>query len=323
MTGLGDLVLLDFPYTNRAGSKVRPGVVIAVGGERFGSDLQIAYVTSEVDSYIYDPQAVSIRQDDLAEGRLKLDSVARVDKVITVHQSQCRKVARLTSTKRDELLRKATAHRVTQYASHQFAPSVFQPGVTPIPAAGKVLDAAEIQNMVEAALDGWLTTGRFNDAFEDRLAKFLGVKHLITVNSGSSANLIAFSTLTSPKLGERAIKPGDEVIGVAAGFPTTVNPILQAGAVPVFVDVELGTYNIDVSRLEEAIGPRTKAIMLAHTLGNPFNLDVVTALCKQHNLWLIEDCCDALGSTYRLPSPPGEGPGERAAWLAPSATSAP
>ena len=153
--------------------------------------------------------------------------------------------------------------------------------------------------MVEASLDGWLTTGRFNDQFEAELAKFLGVKHLITVNSGSSANLVAFNTLTSPKLGDRAIKPGDEVIGVAAGFPTTVNPILQFGAVPVFVDVELGTYNIDATKIEAAITPKTKAIMLAHTLGNPFNVDAVVAICKKHKLWLVEDCCDALGSTYR------------------------
>ena len=187
---------------------------------------------------------------------------------------------------------------VQEYADLAFAEKEFQAGKTAIPAAGKVIDAAEIKNMVEASLDGWLTTGRFNDSFEKRLAKFLGVKYLLTVNSGSSANLIAFNTLTSPKLGERAIKPGDEVIGVAAGFPTTVNPILQFGAVPVFVDVELGTYNIDVTRLEEAITPKTKAIMLAHTLGNPFNLGVITALCQKHNLWLIEDCCDALGSAY-------------------------
>jgi CDP-6-deoxy-D-xylo-4-hexulose-3-dehydrase len=130
------------------------------------------------------------------------------------------------------------------------------------------------------------------------LAAYIGVKHLITVNSGSSANLVAFSTLTSPKLGARAIVPGDEVIGVAAGFPTTVNPILQFGAVPVFVDVDLATHNIDASKIEAAIGPKTKAIMLAHSLGNPFNLDVVTALCKKHGLWLVEDCCDALGATY-------------------------
>jgi CDP-6-deoxy-D-xylo-4-hexulose-3-dehydrase len=152
--------------------------------------------------------------------------------------------------------------------------------------------------MVDAVLDGWLTTGRFNDAFEQRLAKYLGVKHLLTVNSGSSANLVAFSTLTSPRLRERAIRPGDEVIGVAAGFPTTVNPILQFGAVPVFVDVEIPTYNIDAAKVEAAISPKTRAIMLAHTLGNPYDLDVITALCRKYNLWLIEDCCDALGSTY-------------------------
>jgi hypothetical protein len=179
------------------------------------------------------------------------------------------------------------------------APQPFLPGLTAVPPSGKLIDAHELQLMVEAALDGWLTTGRFNAEFETRLAAFIGVKHLITVNSGSSANLVAFSTLTSPRLGERAIRPGDEVIGVAAGFPTTVNPILQFGAVPVFVDVELGTYNIDASQIEAAIGPKTKAIMLAHTLGNPFNLDAITALCKKHGLWLIEDCCDALGSTYQ------------------------
>lgn len=187
---------------------------------------------------------------------------------------------------------------VEKYAKEALAPTAFVPGKTVVPPSGKLLGAEELQMMVEASLDGWLTTGRFNDAFEELLAKFIGVKYLITVNSGSSANLVAFSALTSPKLGDRAIKPGDEVIGVAAGFPTTVNPILQFGAVPVFVDVELGTYNIDVTKLEAAISPKTKAIMLAHTLGNPYNLEVITAICKKHNLWLVEDCCDALGSTY-------------------------
>jgi CDP-6-deoxy-D-xylo-4-hexulose-3-dehydrase len=187
---------------------------------------------------------------------------------------------------------------VNQYAKEALAPAPFISGKTIVPPSGKLIGAEELQMMVEASLDGWLTTGRFNDAFEDRLAKFLGVKHLITVNSGSSANLVAFNTLTSPKLGDRAIKPGDEVIGVAAGFPTTVNPILQFGAVPVFVDIELGTYNVDVTQLEAAIGPKTKAIMLAHTLGNPYNLEVVMSICKKYNLWLVEDCCDALGSTY-------------------------
>jgi CDP-6-deoxy-D-xylo-4-hexulose-3-dehydrase len=195
-------------------------------------------------------------------------------------------------------LRQEISALVAKYADIELAPRPFTPGVSPVPVSGKVLGAREMQLMVEASLDGWLTTGRFNDAFEERLARYIGVRHLITVNSGSSANLVAFSTLMSPRLGERRIRPGDEVIGVAAGFPTTVNPIIQNGAVPVFVDVDLGTYNIDAERIAAAITPRTKAIMLAHTLGNPYNLDVVTTLCREHGLWLVEDCCDALGSTY-------------------------
>jgi CDP-6-deoxy-D-xylo-4-hexulose-3-dehydrase len=197
-----------------------------------------------------------------------------------------------------EQLRQQIAALVDEYATIAFAPKPFIPGTSVVPPSGKVIGAAELKNMVEASLDGWLTTGRFNDAFEQRLAKYLGVKHLITVNSGSSANLVAFSALTSPKLGDRAIKPGDEVISVASGFPTTVNPVLQFGAVPVFVDVDIPTYNIDVTQIEAAISPKTKAIMLAHTLGNPYNLAEVTRIAKKYNLWLIEDCCDALGSTY-------------------------
>jgi CDP-6-deoxy-D-xylo-4-hexulose-3-dehydrase len=196
-------------------------------------------------------------------------------------------------------LREQIAKLVDEYAAISLAPQPFLPGFTLVPPSGKVVGAEELKNMVEASLDGWLTTGRFNAEFEKKLATFIGIKHLITVNSGSSANLVAFSTLTSPKLGERAIKKGDEVIGVAAGFPTTVNPILQFGAVPVFVDVDPLTHNIDASKIEAAISAKSKAIMLAHSLGNPFNLDVVTALCKKYNLWLVEDCCDALGTTYR------------------------
>ncbi len=198
-----------------------------------------------------------------------------------------------------QALRSQIALLVEEYATIALAPDLFLPGASAVPPSGKLLDASELKNMVEASLDGWLTTGRFNTEFEKKLAAFIGVKHLITVNSGSSANLVAFNTLTSPKLGERAIKLGDEVIGVAAGFPTTVNPIIQYGAVPVFVDVDRLTHNVDADKIEAAIGPKTKAIMLAHSLGNPFNLDVVTSLCKKYKLWLVEDCCDALGSTYR------------------------
>lgn len=203
------------------------------------------------------------------------------------------------SDQQQEQLKAQILQLVDEYASLKYEPKTFEPGLSIVPPSGKLLDGEELKLMTEAALDGWLTTGRFNAVFEEKLAAFIGVKHLITVNSGSSANLVAFNTLTSPKLGDRAIKPGDEVIGVAAGFPTTVNPILQFGAVPVFVDVDPKTHNIDVTKIEAAISPKTKAIMLAHSLGNPFNLDVVTALCKKYNLWLVEDCCDALGTTYR------------------------
>jgi CDP-6-deoxy-D-xylo-4-hexulose-3-dehydrase len=203
-----------------------------------------------------------------------------------------------TSQKLAEI-RRDIALRVQEYADLAYQPQPFVPGQTAVPVSGKVLGARELQLMVEASLDGWLTTGRFNAEFEQRLAQYLGVKHVLTVNSGSSANLVAFSALTSPRLGPRAIQPGDEVIGVAAGFPTTVNPIVQFGAVPVFVDVDLATHNIDTNLIEAAITPKTKAIMLAHSLGNPFNLEVVTALCKKYNLWLVEDCCDALGATYK------------------------
>ncbi|UFQ99209.1 lipopolysaccharide biosynthesis protein RfbH [Pseudomonas wenzhouensis] len=197
-----------------------------------------------------------------------------------------------------QALRQQIAELVERYAELQLAPTAFEAGRDAVPPSGKVIGAGELKNMTEAVLDGWLTTGRFNEAFEKRLARYLGRRCVLTTNSGSSANLLAFSALTSPRLGERAIRKGDEVIGVAAGFPTTVNPILQFGAVPVFVDIELGTYNIDPALIEAAIGPRTKAIMLAHTLGNPFNLKVIRELCDRYDLWLIEDCCDALGSTY-------------------------
>jgi CDP-6-deoxy-D-xylo-4-hexulose-3-dehydrase len=168
-----------------------------------------------------------------------------------------------------------------------------------IPVTGKVLDEEDILMGVDAALDGWLTAGRFANKFENDFAQYFGAHKALLVNSGSSANLVAFYALTSPKLGDRAIQPGDEVITVAAGFPTTVNPIIQFGAIPVFIDVEIATHNVKVDMLEAAVSPKTKAIMIAHSLGNPFDLDEVMRVAKKYNLWVVEDDCDSLGATYR------------------------
>lgn len=198
----------------------------------------------------------------------------------------------------EEQLRSQILELVGRFAEISTAPKPFTPGVSVIPPSGKVIGGPELQALVDASLDGWLTTGRFNEAFQTRLGQYLGAAHVLTTNSGSSSNLVAFSALTSPRWGDKQLKPGDEVITVAAGFPTTVNPIVQHGCVPVFVDVSIPTYNIDASLIEQAITPKTKAIMIAHTLGNPFNLAEVTRIAKQHDLWLVEDCCDALGSTY-------------------------
>lgn len=187
---------------------------------------------------------------------------------------------------------------IKEYHDEAFKQKTFVPGESSVPVSGKVFDHKELQLITDSALDAWFTTGKFNTEFEKKLAKFINVKSLITVNSGSSANLVAFSTLTAHELGEERIKPGDEVITVAASFPTTVNPILQYGAIPVFLDVTIPEYEMDVTYLEKALSPKTKAVVVAHTMGNVFNLDVITAFCEKHNLWLMEDCCDALGATY-------------------------
>ena len=187
---------------------------------------------------------------------------------------------------------------VNEYVELKFVKKDFVPHQQNVPVSGKVFDADDINSIVDASLDGWFTTGRFNIEFEKTLAKYIGCKSVLTVNSGSSANLLAFATLTDPELGDRAIQPGDEVISVAASFPTTINPLLQYGAIPVFVDITIPSYNIDVSQIEQAITSKTKAIIIAHTLGNPFNVEEVNRIAKKHNLWLIEDCCDALGAEF-------------------------
>jgi len=198
---------------------------------------------------------------------------------------------------RAEELRRRILDLTAEYVAEAFPKSDFLADVSSVPVSGKVIDASDIQAVVDSALDGWFTTGRFARDFERKLARFVGVRSASLVNSGSSANLVALSALTSPTLGDRQLKPGDEVITVAAGFPTTVNPIIQNRLIPVFVDVALPTFEIDIDQLEMALSPKTRAVMIAHTLGNVFDAESVAAFARKHNLWLIEDCCDALGST--------------------------
>ena len=205
----------------------------------------------------------------------------------------------------DEVLRQCVRNAVADYFAACHAPrwdAPFVPGETPVPVSGKVYDVEDMAILMEAVLDFWLTTGRFAAAFEKSFSEFLGTRHTSLCNSGSSANLLAISCLTSPKLKDRRLQPGDEVITLAAGFPTTVNPILQNRLIPVFVDVTIPTYNVDASQLEAALSDRTRAVFFPHTLGNPFDLDAVTTFCRKHELWLIEDNCDALGATYELGS---------------------
>lgn len=205
---------------------------------------------------------------------------------------------------RAQELRAEILDLVRDYHEVAFPAPVFEPGVTALRYAGRVFDEREVVNLVDSSLDFWLTAGRYAEEFEKRFAKRFGVRHCSLVNSGSSANLVAFSSLTSPEWderpmrGKRSLHKGDEVITVASGFPTTVNPIIQNGCVPVFVDVHIPTYNIDVAQLEAARSERTRAVMIAHTLGNPFDLTAVKAFCDEHGLWLVEDCCDAVGSTW-------------------------
>ena len=199
---------------------------------------------------------------------------------------------------RQEELKQRIMALVRDYYDETFTGEQFVPGESEVPVSGRVFDDHELTNLVDSALEFWLTTGRYADQFEREFARFMGVRHAVLCNSGSSANLLALSALTAPELGDRQLRPGDEVITVAAGFPTTVNPIVQNQLVPVFLDIDLTTYNNDATRLEEAVSPRTKAIMIAHTLGNPFDLHAVRAVAEKHNLWLIEDNCDAVGTLY-------------------------
>jgi CDP-6-deoxy-D-xylo-4-hexulose-3-dehydrase len=294
MSNIGALALVKFEYTDKSGWKVRPGLIT---GE-YLNDYQVTFITKEVDKYKHENTSIIINSNDLAAGKLKKKSIVRTHKTFWIEKRQCKRVGMLKTEVTDKILRFNEKYFVRNYYNFAHKQNPFVPGKSSINYAGRVYDEKEIQAAVDASLDFWLTEGRFARQFQTELAAMIGVKHALLVNSGSSANLLALSALTSHLLKDRQLKPGDEVITVAAGFPTTLNPIIQNGLVPVFVDVDIPTYNIDVNQIEEAIGPKTKALFIAHTLGNPFDIDSVLALCQKHNLWLIEDNCDALGSTY-------------------------
>jgi CDP-6-deoxy-D-xylo-4-hexulose-3-dehydrase len=291
----GTIYSAHFPFSDLSNKKKRP--VLALSGKDENDDVRIAFITK---TSVAEALGFALESADFADEMLKHQSHVRVDKTFNLHISRIEKpVAQLSDKGYERVLRRLVTLDIPNLAALKYRDKPFQSSTNVIPPSGKVIGSAELTNMVEASLDGWLTTGRFNEAFEMRFAEFVGVPYALTTTSGSSANLLAFTALTSHKLGDRALKPGDEVITVAAGFPTTVNPMLQNGMVPVFVDVDLPTYNIEPKKIESAISPKTKAIMIAHTLGNPFDLESVMTVAKKHNLWVIEDCCDALGSRYK------------------------
>lgn len=313
----GDICKLPFPFTDLSAAKARPALVLSEPDQR--GDVSFVFITTTPPAA--GETGLELQPDDYQSSPLPVTSFVRMDKTFLLHHSitiknilaifkdmvemfllhrsiAIKKMGGLAGTAFNNILRRRVQSEVSSYAVQTQRTKPFVAGQSMVPPSGKVIGEAELSNMVDASLDGWLTTGRFNEAFEKRLAAFLGLPHVLTVNSGSSANLVALAALTSPKLGERALRPGDEMITVAAGFPTTVNPALLFGLIPVFVDAHIPTYNIDPAQIEAAISDKTRAIMIAHTLGNPFDLAEITRIAKKHHLWLIEDCCDALGSLY-------------------------
>jgi len=290
---LGDLVRLKYPNYIQNAHTNDFGLVY----ESIDNEIQILYMSSEENK----EPSVKISKEDLIEGNLPQDYFVITNRISLMEkESISQKVGKIKVNKIDEILRKMAYNLVEKHynAVHKNYEN-FIPGKTYIKYAGRVYDSEEMKALVDSSLDFWLTAGRFAKKFEEEFADFLGLKHCILTNSGSSANLLAISALTSPKLGERRLKPGDEVITTACAFPTTVNPIIQNNLVPVFLDVEIGNYNIEADKIKEALSEKTKAIFLAHTLGNPFDLDKVMSIAQEYNLWVIEDNCDALGSKYR------------------------
>lgn len=286
----------------RAIGVAAPGLVLVLEPEAAAGGSRVVPLVAGEAADIGDTLAVTPAM--LAEGSLPPESKIVPDRVCFLETGvELPLVAKVTSKGLADVYRAIIAADVRRFTAIAHAPRTFQPGSSVVPPSGKVFGAEEVCSLVDASLDFWLTTGRFNDAFQKRLSEFLNVTHVLTVNSGSSANLLAASALTSPLLGDRALRPGDEVITVAAGFPTTVNPLLQHGLVPVFVDIDVPTYNIRPDLIEQAVSSKTRAIMIAHTLGNPFCLEEVLRVARKHDLFVVEDACDALGATYALEDP--------------------
>ena len=294
----GKIFKVKWPFTSLDESKLRPALAIS-DPNTFG-DVEFLFITSK-DKKI-SKNIIPISNSDFAKSSLPRESFLHMDKSVLLDKSVfTEEVAEMTSSFMDSVVREMIKGKSKLYYEKFHKPiqhKEFTPGESYIRYAGRIYDEKEMISLVDSALDFWLTAGRFAKQFEAEFAKFLGVKHCLLTNSGSSANLLAISALTSPKLGERRLKPGDEVITTACAFPTTVNPIIQNNLIPVFIDVDVGTYNIQADKIEAALSEKTKAIFLAHTLGNPFNLDKIPEICEKYNLWLIEDNCDAVGSKY-------------------------
>ncbi|MBN1457805.1 MAG: lipopolysaccharide biosynthesis protein RfbH [Sedimentisphaerales bacterium] len=291
----------DILAVNTDTSGTQAGKLVVLIESLCDDELLVAILADEVDDHKTETSSVPISQDDVEEGSLNAAGTVNLHKLTTTTAKLCKRVATLKHPKKDELLRKFVAMSTEVYYRNILnEEDTFVPCKSSVPYGGRIYNEKELVNLVDSSLDFWLTAGRYAEKFENDFSEIFGVKYCSLTNSGSSANLLAFMALTSPKLADRQIKKGDEVITVAAGFPTTITPIVQYGAVPVFVDVTLPTYNIDCSQLDSAISPLTRAVMLAHTLGNPFDLQKVKNFCDKNNLWLIEDNCDALGSRYRL-----------------------
>ncbi|MDA3893040.1 MAG: lipopolysaccharide biosynthesis protein RfbH [Salinivirgaceae bacterium] len=291
----GKIFKIPFPFTDLTGNKSRPVLALTEPNE-FG-DIRFAFITSKSH---HGKDQVDLKNSDFVVNSLPVKSFIQLGKTVLLNKNLIKgDLAELKETFMYKVQRKLVIDETEVYYNTRFTSQDFVAGKSRVNYAGRVFDENEIINAVDASLDFWLTEGRFSEQFAEKISDFLDIEHVLLTNSGSSANLLAFSALTSEKLGDKRLQPGDEVISVAAGFPATVTPIIQYGLIPVYVDVTLPTYDIDIDMMKKAITPKTKCIFLAHTLGNPFDIDAIMELANEHNLWVIEDNCDAFGSKYK------------------------